>query len=310
MIDKTTVIFLGTPEFSCNFLEKLTTHSDFEVIGVITQEDKPTGRKKIITPPPVKITAERLGIKVFQPHRLNKDSDLLNTLKKLSPDFFVVVAYGQIISKEVLEIPKIAPINVHGSILPDYRGASPIQQSLRSGDTQTGLSIMKMDEGMDTGPVYKVIPIEIAPDDTDATLRKKMSSLGAPLLPDILLNIKKGNLTATEQDSSKATYCGKIEKADGLIDPLNMTSQEIFNKWRAFVIWPGIYMYLHDKKIQLFDIIPVNAPTITPGKFFITKNQIFMGCKHGTIEIKTLQLEGKSQQSADSFLSGRKQLFD
>lgn len=309
MTDKTTVVFLGTPEFSCNFLEKLAHHPDFEVIGVITQEDKPMGRKKLMTSPPVKIAADTLNLTVFQPTRLNKDTNLITQLKKLAPDYFVVVAYGQIISKEVLEIPKIAPINVHGSILPDYRGASPIQQSLLNGDKQTGLSIMKMDVGMDTGPVYKTIPLEILPDDTDLSLRNKLSSIGSELLPEILLDIKKGVLKAHEQDSSKATYCGKIEKEDGLIDPFNMTSIEVYNKWRAFIIWPGIYIYLNNKKIQLLDISPISNMNISPGEFETTKNQIFMGCKNGVIGIKKLQLEGKSAQNANVFLSGNKQLM-
>jgi methionyl-tRNA formyltransferase len=309
MSDKTTVVFLGTPQFSCPFLRELAENDKFEVLGVITQEDKPTGRKKTLTASPVKVTAQELDIPVYQPTRLNKDKALITQLQNLSPEFLVVVAYGQIISKKVLDIPKIAPINVHGSILPKYRGASPIQESILNGDTETGLSIMQMDLSMDTGAVYKVLNQEILLDDNDITLREKLSNRGSEALPDILLDVKTGKLKANPQDEAKATYCEKIDKEDGHIAPKTMTSEEIFNRWRAFIIWPGIFMDFQDKKLKLLEIKISTEESLSTGAFATTKNQIFLGCKNGTIEILKLQLEGKSALNADVFLSGNRQLF-
>ena len=309
MPDKTTLIFLGTPEFSCPFLEQLARDERFEVLAVITQEDKPQGRKKILTPTPVKTTAERLGLKVFQPIRLNKDQELIYQLKQMSADFLLVIAYGQILSSNVLALPKIKPINVHGSILPQYRGASPIEQALLNGDNETGLSIMEMVPAMDAGPVYSFIRSQIAPDDTDLTLRQKLAHLGSLQLPDILLSIKNGKLQAIEQEEAQATFCSKITREQGQITPATQTADEIYNTWRAFYPWPGIFLNLKGKNLKLINIKPALSETIAPGKFQIEQNRLFMGCNEGTIEILQLQMEGKTIQDSKTFLGGNRQFF-
>ncbi len=313
MSDKTTIVFLGSPAFSVPFLEKLHSDGRFEVLAVITQEDKPSGRKMIPTPTPVKILATELRLPLFQPHRLNKDQGLIEHLEKLKPDFLVVVAFGQILNQKVLNIPKIKSINVHGSILPKYRGASPIEQALLNGDQATGLSIMEMDLQMDTGAVYEIIEESIATDDNCHTLRQKLAAKGSAALPDILLEIKNGQLTAKPQDDIAATYCQKISKGDGLCTPSNETALQIYNKFRAFIIWPGIYLNLKGKQLKLLEIALSDKQDSTspaPGTFSINGEQLVLGCQKDAIIIKKLQLEGKKPQSAAEFLLGNRHLFD
>ena len=309
MSEKINIVFLGTPEFACPFLEKLATDSRFEVKAVITQEDKPVGRKKLLTPTPIKELSQKLHLPIFQPIKLNKDPNLLDYLEKLSPDFFVVVAYGQILSSKVLQIPKIKAINVHGSILPKYRGASPIEQALLNGDSITGLSIMEMVKAMDAGPVYQKLELPITESDNNQSLRKKLSELGASQLPNLLIQILKGDLSATPQTEALVSFCQKISKEDGCINPTQQTAQEIINMAKAYSTWPGIYLKQKEKNLKLIQIELNNSASPTPGHFEISNNQLFLGTKKGTLEIKTLQLEGKTVQDTKNFLSGNKQLF-
>ncbi len=312
MSDKTTIVFLGSPDFACSFLDKLSRDSRFEVLAAITQEDKPSGRKKILTPTPVKKLALSLGIPVFQPPRLNKDLELIEHLRVLNPDFLLVVAYGQIVSQKVLDLPKIKAINVHGSLLPAYRGASPIEQSLLNGDSETGLSIMEMVLMMDAGPVFTTIRQQILPTDNDLTLRQKLSEKGSSALPDILMQIKTGQLQGQPQDQSKVTFCQKINKTDGLIDPLTQTARQIFNRYRAFILWPGIFLNFQGKQLKLLSLQPAadNLPAPSPGKFHSIENRLYLGCLEGTLEILSLQLEGKTAQNTEIFLRGNRHLFD
>lgn len=309
MLEKIKIVFLGTPDIACPFLEKLAQDHRFQLQAVITQEDKPFGRKKILTPPPVKITATQLSLPIFQPIKLNKDEALLQHLTELAPDFLVVVAYGQILNKKVLSLPKLKPINVHGSILPLYRGASPIEQALLNGDKKTGLSIMEMEIKMDTGPVYKILECPISDSDDNNSLRKKLSEQGSAQLPDILVNIFEKKLTAQPQDESSATYCQKISKQDGLIHPLQLTSEQILNRLRAFSTWPGIFLNLQEKNLKLTKLSLNSDHHLSPGQFQILQNRLFLGCQTGTLEILELQMEGKNIQNTASFLNGHRQLF-
>jgi methionyl-tRNA formyltransferase len=309
MSEKINIVFLGTPEFACPFLEKLATDSRFQVKAVITQEDKPVGRKKLLTPSPIKELSQKLNLPLFQPIKLNKDLDLLSNLEKIAPDFLVVVAYGQILSNKVLQIPRIKAINVHGSILPKYRGASPIEQALLNGDSITGLSIMEMVKAMDAGPIHQILELPIADNDNNQSLRKKLSEFGASQLPDLLIQIKKGELSAIPQNETLTSYCKKINKEDGNVNPTQQTAQEIINHWKAYSTWPGIFLKQKEKTLKLIQIELNNTISPTPGNFEIINNQLFLGTKKGTLEIKTLQLEGKTIQDTKSFLSGNKQLF-
>lgn len=308
MSNKINIVFLGTPDFACQFLEKLNQNSDFQVLAVITQEDKPFGRKKELKSPPIKELAQKLQIPVYQPEKLNKDIKLINWLKSQNPDFLVVIAYGQILSQEVLDIPKISAINVHGSILPKYRGASPIEQSLLNGDLKTGLSIMEMVKKMDAGDIYQILEQEIDPEDNNITLRQKLSKLGSEKLPNILMNIAQNKIPKKAQIESEATYCQKIEKLDGFINPSLETASQIFNKYRAYYSWPGIFIKVKEKNLKLLNI-KKSGKSILSVKFQIDKNQLFLGCKEGALEILELQLEGKNKQKTENFLSGNKNLF-
>jgi len=309
MSDQITIVFLGSPAFSCPFLQALAADPRFHVQAVITQEDKPSGRKKILTPTPVKKLALDLGLPVFQPHRLNKDSELIEWLARQSPDFLLTVAYGQLISQKVLDLPKIAPLNVHGSILPAYRGASPLEQSLLNGDRETGLSIMQMVLEMDAGPVYSTIRETILPEDNDITLRQKLAEKGSRQLPDLLMQISKGQLKAYPQDSSAASYCQKISKSDGLIDPSTQSAEQIYNRFRAFIAWPGTYLMLDNRQLKLLDIKLAVGQPVESGQFLVAGQRLFLGCQIGSIEINKLQLEGKKAQSSSEFLRGNSRLF-
>lgn len=309
MAEKTTLVFLGTPDFACPFLDALAKDDRFEIIGVVTQEDKPVGRKKILTPPPVKSLSLQLGLPVYQPPKLNKDAELIEKLTKLAPDFLLVIAFGQILSSKVLAIPKIKPVNVHGSILPKYRGASPIEQALLNGDSETGLSIMEMALEMDAGGVYSVIKCHIEPDETNITLRQKLSQIGAQKLGDILMEIKNGKLFPLPQDPSGVTFCQKITRENGLVNPSLQSAKEIYNRWRAFQPWPGIFIKLMDKQLKLLKVEPDAQKIIPPGQFHIEENSLFLGCQTGTLQILEIQLEGKNAQDIKTFLQGNLHYF-
>ncbi len=303
---KIKIIFLGTPEFAVPFLQKLATDERFQVQGVITQQDRPTGRRQILTPPPIKKAALELGLTIWQPNNINKDQQLIQTLQTTSPDFLVVIAYGQILSEKILQIPRTTAINIHGSILPRYRGASPIESAILNGDSQTGLSIMQMVKSMDAGPVYQNLEIPISPDETAPILRTKLSQLGAEHLPNILAQIQTGSLRAEPQDENQATYCHKITREQGLIDPEAATAQQIYNKWRAYIGWPGIYLSYQGKNIKLLNIKIASELTLPPGQFLVQNRQLYLGTNLGTLEIIQLQMEGKTPQDTSTFLSGNR----
>lgn len=245
------VIFAGTPLFACPALEALIQDDRFELISVISQKDKPIGRKQITTPPPVKILAKENKIPVLQPEKI---SDIYDELKSMAPDFLVVIAYGQILPKKILDIAKWN-INLHASLLPKYRGASPIQSALLNGDPQTGLSVMNIEEKMDAGAAYKTHLLPIDQDDTSETLFNKLADLGKQL-PSDLAEITNG-LEAQVQNEAEATYCKKISKADAEIHPSSETAEEIYNKLRAFTPWPGIFFMHEGKRVKILRGKPI-----------------------------------------------------
>lgn len=232
------VIFCGTPAFACPSLQALFDDPAFTVTRVITQPDKPVGRKQEMTPPPVKLLAEKLGIPVLQPKDINQN--LKPETYNLKPDFLVAVAYGQILSPELLAWPKIAPINVHASLLPRLRGASPIHHAILAGEKETGITIQRMAEKLDTGPILAQKRVPVDPRETFRTLHDKLSALGAELLIQTL----KKPLQETPQDESQATFCSKLTRERGVVDPKIMTAQEIDRHVRALVPWPGVKMLL------------------------------------------------------------------
>jgi methionyl-tRNA formyltransferase len=295
------IVFFGTPEFAVPTLETLAKEMD--VLCVVTQPDKKVGRKQILTPPPIKISAEKLGIKVIQPK--NK-KELRENLKGIKADFFVVLAFGMILEKDILEIPKYGCINIHASLLPRYRGASPIQEALLNGDKDTGISIMKMEEKLDQGPVYLLQRIEIEDLDDFETLSRKLQTLSAKMITLVLIDIAEGTLYPLKQIESKATYCKKIEKKDGEIN-WGFDVKKIHNMIRAYSVWPSAYTKFNGKEIKILEAKMENKESkIKAGEFFIEDGILKISAKGGNIIPKKLQLEGKNQMSDKEFLNGYK----
>ncbi len=246
------IIFMGTPDFAVPTLTKLC-ESGHTISAVFTQPDKPVGRKQILTPPDVKVCALKYGLKVLQPDTL-KDDNSIEEIKKLNPDVIVVVAYGKILPKAVLDIPKYGCVNVHGSLLPKYRGASPIQSAVLNGDRVTGVTTMFMGEGLDTGDILLTEETEIGENETSAELFDRLASLGADLLIKTLSELEKGSITPIKQDESKATYTKKITRAMCPID-WNKPSEEIHNQVRGLQTWPVAVTKLGGKDVKIHSTI-------------------------------------------------------
>lgn len=289
---------MGTPNYAKEILQRLIDTENIEVVAVYTQPDKPVGRKKVITAPEVKTLACVNEIPVYQPNRL-RESEVVQELLKIECDYIVVAAYGQILPKEILEH---APcINLHASILPHYRGASPIQQTLLHADNQTGVTAMLMGEGLDTGDILKIETIEVGDDEMVESLFERLTKVAADLTIDTLQNFNA--YTPLKQDNSKATHCSKITKKDGEVSFEN--ASELYNKYRAFTPWPGVYLAcgLKLKKISLEDAITKNEM----GKILkIDSDSIIVGCKKGSIRIFILQPESKNEMSALSYINGKR----
>lgn len=295
------IIFFGTPEFAAPGLEILAKIPNIEISAVVTQSDKPVGRKKRLTPPPVKIAAEKLGLKVIQPKNKKQLTDLL---KNTEADFFIVIAYGMILPKEALKMPKIAAINVHASLLPKYRGASPIQETLLNGDNETGISIMKMDEKLDEGPVYLIKRIKIEKTDNLQTLTTKLANLSAQILPLALEDIIDNDLTPLPQNHKETTYCKKIKKQDGKIN-WNKSAEEINNMIRAYTPWPSAYTEFKGKKLKILESnFEKTTSKEKPGTFFLEEKTLKIAAKSGNLLPKKLQLEGKNEMEAKAFING------
>ncbi len=292
------VIFMGTPDYAKVILERLIQTSGINVVAVYTQPDKPVGRKKIMTPPEVKVLAQDSSIEVYQPTRL-RDADTVEELLKIETDYIIVAAYGQILPREILDH---APcINLHASILPQYRGASPIQQTLLNGDSKTGVTAMFMEEGLDTGDIIKIETIDVSDDEMVESLFNRLTDVAADLTIDVLQNYS--SFTAMPQDDSLSTHCCKITKADGEVAFLNAVT--LYNKYRAFTPWPGIYLNsgLKLKKISLEDKTSSN----TTGKVLkIDSDSIVVGCSEGSVRIYTVQAPSKKEIDILSYINGKR----
>ena len=304
------VVFMGTPKFTLPPLAALIKIELFNVLAVVTQEDKKIGRKQEITPPPAKIMALQNGIPVLQPPRVKGNTEFIDLLRGLNPDFIVVVAYGQILPKEVIDIPKYGCINIHGSLLPMYRGASPVEAALLNGDKETGITFMKIAEKLDSGDIYFAERIAIDPKDTSESVREKLSYLAGTLLPFTLKDIMDGVLEPIPQDHSKATYCKKIKKEDGEIDLRTMTAEEIINRLRAYTPWPSCFLRIDGKRIKILEAdFKPDSKNIKAGSATITKDTVSLGTKKGTLILQKVQLEGKKPTSIQDFLKGNSGLF-
>ncbi len=297
------IVFMGTPDFAQVSLDKLVS-SGYNVSAVFTKPDMPVGRKRIMTPPEVKVAAQNYGIKVYQPESM-RDDETFEILKGLAPDLIVVVAYGKILPVRVLSLPKYGCINVHASLLPKYRGASPIQWSIVCGEKQTGVSTMLLDEGMDTGDVLLSASTEILDTDTAEILWDRLGLMGADLLIKTIEGIENGTITPIKQDETQATYAPIIKKQDGLID-WSKTAREIDCKIRGLSAWPVAYTTLDGKMLKIFRAQVLEGYSETPAKILEKDKQFVVACKSGAIKILELQLEGSKRMDVDSFLRGKK----
>jgi len=248
------IAFFWTPQFAADILSGIFTYDDIEVALVVSQPDKAVGRKKQIVPTQVKKIALENSIEVLQPAKLKDNQEFQQKLTDLQLDFIVVVAYGKIIPQSILDIPKYGCINIHGSILPLYRGASPVQSAIKDGHTETGLTIMYMDKKMDEGDILEIQKVAIDPDDTSIDLFQKFVKIGPELLISTLAKIVSRDIQAQPQNHDDATYCHMISKEDGWVDFKKQPAQDIYNMFRAYQPWPGVFCYIDEKKLILEDI--------------------------------------------------------
>ena len=296
-------IFMGTPEFAVPTLQALIDHH--EVIGVVTQPDKQRGRGKKVQFPPVKEKAVEYNIPVYQPVRA-KEEAFIETLRQLNPDVIVVVAYGQILPESILNIPKYGCINVHGSLLPKYRGAAPIQWAVLDGEEKTGITTMFMERGLDTGDMLDKVEVVLDPKETAGTLHDKLMEAGADLLLETLKKLEAGTAVRTKQDDSKSCYAKMLSKEMGKID-FTKSANEIERLIRGMNPWPSAYTSMSGKTMKIWDADVVEYQgNEKPGTIVdVTKDSILVATGENALALKEIQLAGKKRMQVQAFLLGR-----
>lgn len=299
------IVFFGTPEIAVPSLRALATDERFLVTLCVSQPDKPQGRNHQLQRTPVARTAEELGIPVIQPETL-RAPEVLTRLTEEQADFFVVIAYGKILRQEVLDMPRIAPINVHGSLLPLHRGASPIQATLLSGSEVAGLTFMRMTAGMDEGPMLQTVSLPVTPETTAGMLFVTLAELSAQHLGDVLASYAEGKLPEIPQEEARATVCGKLTKEMGHISIADQSAKEIHRLWQALTPWPGIFTFHQGKRIKLLDVQAVEGDTLLPGAMQGEKSSetLLVGTREGTLALRLVQPEGKKPMSGQAFFAG------
>jgi len=300
------IIFAGTPDFAATHLQALI--SQHEVVAVYTQPDRPAGRGKKLNASPVKLLAEQNNLPIYQPQSL-KDPEQHTILANLQADIMVVVAYGLILPQVVLDAPRLGCINVHGSILPRWRGAAPIQRAVEAGDKETGVTIMQMDAGLDTGAMLTITRCPIEPSETSGSLYDKLAALGAPALLSTLDKLKAGTAVAVAQDNGQSTYAKKIDKAEALIawsQPAIIIDQRI----RAFSPFPAAYTEIEGLRVKIWAAQTSTQQLGTPGEIVAADdNGLLVGCGQGSLLLTEIQLAGKSRMPVSEILRSRVELF-
>jgi methionyl-tRNA formyltransferase len=296
------IVFMGSPEFALPILRALA--EQYPLVGVVTQPDRPAGRGKSLTPPPVKTLALQLGLPVIQPSRLS-DPSALDILQQWQPDLIVVAAFGQILKPIILQLPKYGCLNVHASLLPRWRGAAPIPAAILYGDMETGVTIMQMDAGLDTGPILRQRAIPILDSDTTLTLTHKLSELGARVLLNTIPDYLHGIYTPLAQNSKRATYAPMLKKEDGELD-FSQPVVHVWRKVRAYNPWPLAYTHLNNNPLLVLQATPIQEIRldVPPGQTIIHNKKPLVACSDGFLELQLVQPAGKKPLSGRDFLNG------
>jgi len=296
------IVFMGSPEFAVPSLKKLV--EECNVIGVVTQPDRPSGRGRVLTPPPVKTIALQYDLPLLQPERLKTD-DEIEVIRAWKPDLIVVAAFGQILRRNLLDLPIHGCINVHASLLPRWRGAAPIQAAILHGDEETGVTIMKMDAGIDTGQILAQKPLKIRSDDTSETLSARLAGTGADLLIQTLPLYLSGMLEPVEQNDELATYAKMIRKEEGLLN-FNGLAAELCQKIRAFNPWPGAFTWWNGSVLKIHQARDLKDDASETGTCAIVEGYPAIGTTDGWLILEVLQPGGKKRMLGDTFLRGAK----
>jgi methionyl-tRNA formyltransferase len=297
------LIFMGTPQFAVEPLRALAA-AGHDIAGVVTRTDKPAGRGRTVAAPPVKVAARELGFTIFQPKRV-RDAEFIGILRTLTPEAIIVAAYGQILPKEILTLPKFGCVNIHASLLPAYRGAAPINWAIIRGEQETGITVMLMDEGMDTGAILMQESIPVGPEDTAGALKEKLASLGAKMIITALPLLESGKLMPVAQDGTKATTAPLLKKGDGLID-WHLSAREIHNRVRGLSPWPGAYSSLDNNMVKIIATGVLDG-TGEPGSLYERdKNTLVVGTGSGLLRILSIQPEGKRPMTSGEFMRGHR----
>jgi methionyl-tRNA formyltransferase len=309
------IIFCGTPDFALPSLRHLLAQSDFKIAGVVTQPDRPRGRGHATSSSAVKEAAVSAGVSVYQPEKIRSD-EALQYFHRTAPDAVVIIAYGQIIPQRLIEIPRLGWINLHGSLLPKYRGAAPIHRAIINGETSTGLTTMRIDAGLDTGPTLLKFETDVGPDETAPQLYARLSEAGAPLVAETLRALERGTIVPAAQDNSRATFAPPLQKEEGRIDwPL--PAQQIYNRIRGLQPWPGAFTSFRGKNCAIwgrpilkagmgasFGASPADAKH-APGEILAGAGKVFVACGDGTVlQLEFVQLEGRKRITALEFANG------
>ncbi len=282
-------------------LEKLV-ESGFDVRLVVTQPDRPKGRGMELAPSPVKQSALQLQLPVTQPDKIRNNEDFRRQLTEISPDAIIVVGYGRIVPQWMIDLPRMGNINLHGSLLPKYRGAAPIQWAIASGESVTGITTMRIDAGLDTGDILLQKEIPIAPEDTAVTLSPRMAVTGADLIVETLRELHAGAIQPQPQDDAKSTLAPILKKENGRVD-FHLPAQQILNRLRGFQPWPGAFTSFRGKNLHLWSVKPIERPTPS-AEIAIENGRLIVGCGGNSLELLEVQLEGKNRMPAKDFIHG------
>ncbi len=300
------LVFCGTPAFAVPTL-KLALRAGYDVPLVVTQPDRPVGRGQHLTAPPIKTTAIEAGIPVLQPEKIKNNTELRAVLEAIRPDAILVVAYGKIIPKWMLDLPRLGNINLHASLLPKYRGAAPVQWAIANGEAATGATTMRLDEGLDTGDILLQREMAIAPSMTATDVFPLLAEMGADLMMETLRELDAGSITPRKQDPSRATLAPILTREDGRMD-FQLPAMTLYNRWRGFQPWPGAWTTLGGKKLAVQRMLPTEVRgghKAIPGELLIEEGTMFAACGDGSwLELVEVQPEGRRRMTAGEFLRG------